>query len=167
MTHPIPEDDYDEDDPLGPSFALPPLYVLRTGERCPKCRTLTPVFALGCAAFHDAEDGMTIERFHILRRIEQAPESVLDLLKAHCPGYFMDRARSTDRPYLMNHCRCGARLDDRYLHGDVGAAFWPQTPEGYGDIALFLLPVEAPIPIACSWSLGGGEYLETGRAVPN
>ena len=29
--------------------------------------------------------------------------------------------------YLMNHCRCDVRLDDDHLHGDVGAAFWPDT----------------------------------------
>ena len=33
----------------------------------------------------------------------------------------------------MNHCKCGARLDDDYVSGDVGAAFWPDTPDGYGD----------------------------------
>ena len=40
----------------------------------------------------------------------------------------------------MNHCQCGAKLDDDYLHGDVGAAFWPDTPEGYEEFKLFRLP---------------------------
>ena len=46
----------DEDEELGPSLAIPPLYVLRTAARCPECGKAKHVYTLGCAAFHDAED---------------------------------------------------------------------------------------------------------------
>jgi hypothetical protein len=155
------EEDYDEDEDyeLGPSLAFPPLYVVRTAERCPECGTAMHVYTLGCAAFHDAEDSRPVDVFHFLRLIRSVPENVLHLLKDRCPDYFLDREIGSDQPYLMNHCRCGAKLDDDFLHGDVGAAFWPDTPDGYRAFKLFLLPIDEPIQVESSFSLGGGEYL--------
>jgi hypothetical protein len=45
------------------------------------------------------------------------------------------------------------------VSGDVGAAFWPDTPEGYRELfALFRLPIDEPIAVESSYMLGGGEY---------
>jgi hypothetical protein len=159
------DDDYEEEAP-GPSLALPPLYVLRTAERCPECGETIHVYTLGCAAFRDAEDLHPVEDFHFLRCTESLPDQVLALLKARCPGYYLDHTEEGEPPYLMNHCRCGARLDDDYLYGDVGAAFWPDTPEGYRRFKLFRLPIEEAIPVESSYMLGGGEYLDTDHAEP-
>jgi hypothetical protein len=162
-------DDDDDDDHFGRAhitwFAAPPLYVLRTTESCPACRTLMHVYTLGCAGYRDRRDPEPTWLFHFLRRIESLPEPVLKRLKAKCGGYFLDREEGSDEiPYLMNHCRCGARLDDDYLHGDVGAAFWPDTPGGYADLKLFLLPIDEPIPIVSSFSIGGDEFLDFDQA---
>ena len=157
------DDEYDEGQELGPSLALPPLYVLRAAAYCPECGQARHVYTLGCAAFHDAEDRCLIDAFHFLRRIESIPQSVLALLTAKLPGYYPDRIEARERPYLMNHCRCGAKLDDNVVSGDAGAAFWPDTPGGFGDIRLLRLPVEGPIPIRCSYATGGGEYLDFAR----
>jgi hypothetical protein len=102
---------------------MPPLYVLRSADYCPECGQATHVYTLGCAAFHDAEDSRPVEVFHFLRQIESVPPQLTKLLKARCPGYYLDRDERSDRLYLINHCRCGAKLDDDFLHGDVGAAF--------------------------------------------
>jgi hypothetical protein len=162
------EEAYDEDEEeaeeLGPSLAMPPLYVLRTAERCPECGRAMHVYTLGCAAFHDAEDSRPLEVFHFLSRIRSVPEAVLKLLKARCPGYDFDSPVEGEPPYLMNHCDCGAKLDHDFLHGDIGAAFWPDTPEGFGLFKLFRLPIEEAIPIVCEYSVGGGEYLDYGHA---
>jgi len=159
--------DYDGEAPHSTypkSWAYPPLYVLRTADRCPECGQAMHVYTLGCAAFQDAEDRKPIEDFHFLSRISRLPRRVLRLLKRKCPGYSLDREAEGQTPYLMNHCRCGARLDDDYVNGDVGAAFWPDTPEGYGDFRLFRLPIEEAIPVESSTMLGGGEYLSFDRA---
>jgi len=112
-------------------------------------------------AYRDAYDGgEPIEDFHFLRQIESLPPELLALLKARLPSYYLDSTREGETPYLMNHCRCGATLDDDFVSGDVGAAFWPDTPEGYGDFRLFPLPMEQPIPIVSSYMIGGGEYLD-------
>ena len=88
---------------------------------------------------------------------------MLRTLKRKCPSFYLDREAEGEPPYLMNHCRCGARLDDDYVSGDVGAAFWPDTPDGYGDFKLHLLTIDEPIPVECSFMLGGGEYLDFSR----
>lgn len=65
----------------------------------------------------------------------------------------------------MNHCRCGARLDDDYVSGDVGAAFWPDSPDGYRELfTLFRLPLDKPVLVESSYMLGGGEYLDLDQA---
>ena len=105
-------------------------------------------------------------RTFISWRDRSVPGSLLALLKSKCPSYYLDQEEGDERPYLMNHCRCGAKLDDDYVQGDIGAAFWPDTPEGYGDFKLFLLPIDEPIPVESSWMLGGGEYLDVDNAKP-
>ena len=157
------EDAYDEDEEeeLGPSLAYPSLYVLRSATYCPECGQATHVYTLGCDAYRDAEEGgEPIEDFHFLRCIESVPAPLMALLKAKLPCYYLDQTREGETPYLMNHCPCGAKLDDDFVSGDVGAAFWPDTPDGYGDFRLLRLPIEDPIPIVSSYALGGGEYLD-------
>ncbi len=159
------DDDYEEED-LGPSLAMPPLYLLSAAESCPECGQAMHVYALGCAAFHDAEDLRPVEVFHFLRLIHNVPQPVLTLLKDRCPGYYPDHTGVGETPYLMNHCGCGARLDDDYLHGDIGAAFWPDTPEGYGGFKLFRLPIEEAIPVECSCMVGGEEEMDFDNVRP-
>lgn len=166
MTEMMPDDDDYEEQELGPSLAIPPLYVVRTVARCPECCQAQQVYMLGCSTFHDAEELGPVDAFHFLRLIHSVPEPVLNLLKAKCPSYYLDQTEPQETPYLMNHCQCGYRLDDDYLHGDVGAAFMPVTPEGYEDFKLFRLPVEEAIPVECSYMLGGGEYLDTEHPAP-
>jgi hypothetical protein len=159
----LDDDDYDEKE-LGPSMAMPPLYLLRIAARCPACRQAQPVYTLGCAAFHDANELRPVETFPFLRLIHNVPQPVLNLLEDRSPGYYLDRAEPEETPYLMNHCRCGHRFDDDYLHGDVGAAFMPDTPKGYEDIEPLRLPIDFAIPLDCSYTLGGGEYLDFAKA---
>ena len=154
------DDDDDQEEALGPSLAMPPLYLVRTAARCPECGQAQHVYTLGCAAYHDASDLRPIEAFHFLALIRSLPEALLSLLKTRCPSLYLDRDEADEVPYLMNHCDCGAKLDDDFLHGDVGAAFWPDTPEGYPHFQLFRLPIDEPIPIPGFCIVGGGEYLD-------
>jgi hypothetical protein len=164
MTDTMLDDEDYEEAQLGPSLAMPPLYVLHSACYCPECGQAQHVYTLGCAAFHDAEDSRPIEDFHFLRRIESVPEPLLALLTAKLPRYRLDCTSEHETPYLMNHCPCGARLDDDFVSGDVGAAFWPDTPQGYGDFKLLELPADEPVPVRSSFMLGGGEYLDFGNA---
>ena len=157
---PEPDDGEEEEPEIYPTLALPPIYVLRTAERCPECGRAMHVHTLGCHAFRHDDDPYPIDEFHFLRQIECVPEEVTAMLKAGCPGYTLDTTRGGEAPYLMDHCACGAKLDDDYLHGDVGAAFFPDTPGGYKGIKLFRLPIDEAIPVTSSWAIGGGDYLD-------
>jgi hypothetical protein len=156
------EQDSDEDyDEQWPTLAIPPLYLLQTAERCPECGNAMHVYTLGSAAFRHADDSRPVEVFHFLRVIRSLPKDVLKLLQTKCPNYFLDREDgSYPKPYMINHCRCGAKLDDHFLHGDVGAAFQPGTPEGYAQIKLFLLPVDDAIPVDSLYAIGGDEFMD-------
>jgi hypothetical protein len=165
------DDDDDEDnDHFGVAhitwFAAPPLYLMRAAERCPECGEAMHVYTLGCTGYHERGEHQAVDLFHFLREIESVPADILALLQAKCPGYFYDRTHGDEPPTLMNHCRCGGKLDDDYLHGDVGAAFFPDTPDGYAAIRLFTLPVDEPIPIVSSFMIGGDEFLDFGKAEP-
>jgi hypothetical protein len=48
--------------------------------------------------------------------------SVEPSLKAKCPNDFLDELGRSDRKYFMSQCGRGARLDDEFLHGEVGSA---------------------------------------------
>jgi hypothetical protein len=118
---------------------------------------------LGCAAFHDPEESRPRAVFHFLNYVRSVPDEVLRLLRIKCPSFHPDRTDDDETPYLMNHCRCGAKLDDDFVCGDVGAAFWPDTPGGYRAFRLRQLPIDEPIPVESSYMLGGGEYLDYSR----
>jgi hypothetical protein len=91
-------DDYDDEDD-GPSLAIPPLYVLRTAVTCPECGQSQHAYALGCAAYQDAEDGgEPIDDFHFLSRIESVPEPVLALLTANAPRFTLDHTEEGETP---------------------------------------------------------------------
>ena len=135
-----------------------------TAYRCPECGQATYLYTLGCAAFHDAEGSIPIEQFHFLRRVTSLPETVLKLLKAKCPSYYLDDGEDGEPPYLMNHCPCGAKLDDDFVNGDVGSTFWPDTPQGYRHFKLFRLLIYEDIPVQCGYMIGGGEYLDYANA---
>lgn len=162
------EEDGDEGEAASwPTLAIPPLYVLRTAESCPECGRAMHVYMLGCAAFRHADDSRPVDVFHFLRCIQSVPDRLMTRLKARCPGFYLDREEGdAGKPYLMNHCQCGARLDDDYLHGDVGAAFWPDTPEGYEQFKLFRLPFRDAIPVVALGSVGGDEFLDFAKAKP-
>lgn len=152
--------DHHDDEPLGPSLAIPPLYVVRSACYCPECDQAQHVYMLGCVAFQDAEDLHPVEEFHFLRRVERIRPKLLALLEAKLPRFYPDRTEEDETPYLMNHCPCGARLDDDFVCGDVGAAFWPDTPGGYARFKLLELPEDQPVPVQCSCMVGGGEHLD-------
>jgi hypothetical protein len=130
MTRQSPDtDDYDDEEDAGPALARPPLSVLRTVTLCPECGRATRVYALGCAGFREAGDSVFVDAFFFLHHIRSLPAEVSGMLRVIAPGYRFDTEERSGMSSLMNHCGCGARLDDDFLHGDAGAAFFPDTPE--------------------------------------
>ena len=157
----IDDDNKGDAEDTGPSLARS-LSVLRTATRCPECGRPTRVYALGCDSYKDAEYLEFLEQFHFLHHIRSLPADFLLQLRTICPGYRLDTGKDS-KTWLMNHCGCGARLSDDYLHGDVGAAFNPGTPEGFAYIKIIRRFNAPDLPVESSWTLGGGEYLTEER----
>ena len=164
MTNGEPELDEECEEELGPSQAIPPLYVLRAPTRCPECGKAQHVYGLGCAAFCDAYEGETLDAFHFLRQVRGVPEELVELLNRKCPSFSLEEDARTGERYFMNHCACGVLLYDDFTHGDVGAPFWPDTPEGFGYLTLFEIPIAEAIAVECTYTIGSGEYLNVAGA---
>lgn len=150
------------------SKALPPLYLLEAGETCPACSEATNAYALVATAFYDAEDGGTLENPVVLHSIERLPKRTLARLLLRCPGWELEREHPGQPLYLMNHCHhCGAQLTDLYLHREPGSAFVPCSAEECWNISLFMLPDTVPVPVLCSYTIGGlPEWLDYAKAKP-
>jgi hypothetical protein len=91
--------------------------------------------------------------------VTSTPAALTTLLTEKCPTFFLDEEDLPCAPYLMNHCGCGARIDDHYLRWDVRAPFSPVPTAEYAHMTLFRLPITEPVPVRCSYSVGGGHYL--------
>ncbi len=149
------------------STALPPLYLLQSAERCPHCADVTPVYALAATGLQDAEEKDVYDGFVVLTAIEHLSRSLIRLLHRRCPTWRLDQEDPSEPPYLMNHCRCGERLSDSYIHGDAGAAFFPTSEQQCRDIKRFPLPIDEEVMIVCSWTLGGlDDMLDSIRTEP-
>jgi len=164
--------DYDGEAPhstFPKSRAIPPLYLLRRPDACPECRETTPVYTLAASGLYDAPADDNFKDFLVLTHIERLPRRILGLFKSRCPTWSLDREYPEKPPYLMNHCRsCGAKLTSHYVHGDVGATFFPASSDDCRDIKLFTLPVDDDddVLIECSWSTGLDDLLDFGQAEP-
>jgi hypothetical protein len=163
MARAVVDDKDDEDDggDFGPALARS-VSVLRTATRCPECGRPTRVYALGCDAYKDAEDREFLDQFHFLHHVKSLPAEFLLSLRTICPGYRLDTGARSET-YLMNHCGCGAKLSDDYLHGDAGAAFNPGTPDGFAYVKIIRRFDAQDIPIEASWTIDGGEFLAEER----
>lgn len=160
------EDDADAEDEweVQPSRAIPPVYLLRCPERCPECGTVFHVYALAAAAFYDGYDDDTFADFTLLTHIRSLPASVTDLLKRHCPSFRFGSQEGMEVQEMLNHCACGAMLNDHDTQGDVGAAFFPISTFEARNIKLYRLPIDEPFPLECSWSIGIGDVLGSDQA---
>jgi hypothetical protein len=156
------------------SKALPPLYLVRAGERCPRCRQATNVHALVASGLYDAREESKLPVPLLLEYLQGLPEPFLAMLSERCPGWRYDRedpswrhAMNPGATYLMNHCmHCDAPLPDYYLHGEPGSAFVPTCDAECEGIGLYLLP-EEDVSLDCGFSSGGlTDWLDYGRAKP-
>ena len=81
-------DDLDEEEDLGPSLAMPPLYVLRTAERCPECGMANTSIPSAAPPSMRRRTPTRSKQFHFLRLIRSVPEVITAVLKKKCPSYF-------------------------------------------------------------------------------
>ena len=145
-------DPFDKWLPAPLAEAIAPIYLLQSTEQCYQCQQSTPVFALAVSGFKDADEEEPLEEFVVLNTISDLPPHIMNLLKQRCPRYFIDYSKMTQSKYLMNHCTCGAKLGDFYMHDEPGGAFAPTSEYESRNISVTRIPEENNLPIRCSYS---------------
>jgi Domain of unknown function (DUF5710) len=105
-----------------------PLCVLEATTVCWQCGAVTPVIAIGGylpPEDYDPEEG----QFVVLCQVRHLPAKVAAHLATRYPSYRLDRSSTVSCSYFMNHCDCGACLEDFDLHLEPGTVFFPVTQE--------------------------------------
>ncbi|MFT4718420.1 MAG: hypothetical protein ACI9IL_000751 [Rickettsiales bacterium] len=60
---------------------------------------------------------MFMRIFHI----ESIPKELNSLLIKLIPTYYVDYSKTMNAHYYINHCKCGAKLGDFYMHNESQA----------------------------------------------
>lgn len=119
---------------------MAPVYLLKSKTTCWRCSDNAEVFCLASMGLVDAdEDGMELDMFVQYSNLAKVPEQLEALLKAQAPTYYPDYSKQTSSTYYLNHCQCGAKLGDFYLHEEPGGAFFPVEKEQAERVTLIAL----------------------------
>jgi hypothetical protein len=125
------------------------LFVAESRTTCLSCKDETPVIALTVEMLDETgEPYLTL-----LTAIEELPSDLSSLLARRYPFFTKGYSQFEERECVMNHCRCGARLEDFVLQSEPGECFFPMSPEEGMRVLL------RPMPVA------GGVVLRAGYAV--
>lgn len=119
----------------GPVFAFTPIYLVKSTDICQRCGEKTAVFCLASDGF--VADGYFHENFFVTYGyLENIPECLNQYFRENCPTYYIDYSKSTDSSYCMNHCTCGAKRGDFYLHSEPSGGFFPMREAEAKEIIL-------------------------------
>lgn len=116
-------------------FAYAPLYLVKSVERCWKCGGSAEVYCLASEGYES--EGFFHEDFFVTySSLEIIPRELKPYFMSYCPSYYEDYSKTTGGRYCMNHCSCGAKLGDFYLHNEPGGAFFPTCESTAREIEL-------------------------------
>lgn len=103
-----------------------PLYLLQSSTPCWRCNEKAVVFCLASEGLIDKyEDEMELDMFVTYHNLVEVPEQISTILKSQAATYYPDYTKQSNSTYYVNHCHCGAKLGDFYLHEEPGGAFCP------------------------------------------
>lgn len=110
------------------SITLKPIiYLVQSWDRCYRCKDITSVFCLAADGLVDHETGSNFNGFFRFHEVTYIEDDLKEILKERCPSYYLDYTKMSNSSYFVNHCKCGAKLGDFYLHNEPGSPFWPQS----------------------------------------
>lgn len=112
-----------DEDGMSYSYALGRLYLVQASERCWRCATATSVYCLASDGF-ESEGFFCENEFTTWGYLNKVPSFLNEHFGQHCPSYFHDYSKKAGGAYCMNHCECGAKLGDFYLHNEPGGGFF-------------------------------------------
>lgn len=102
-----------------------PLFMVEAKTTCRICQERIPVLALATEML----DSNGEPYICTLPHVEEVPADVASLLENAYPLFKKDFSIATDSRCLLNHCPCGAVLEDWDLHEEPGGSFYPISIE--------------------------------------
>jgi hypothetical protein len=118
---------------------LKPIYLLKSAQRCYMCKAMTEVYCLASNGFIEGE--FEVHEFTQYSAVRELPVRLQAILKRQAPTYYLDYIKQRANCYFINHCRCGTKLADFYLHNQPDAAFNPGSAEQASKIMLYELDI--------------------------
>ncbi len=112
------------------------------------CGKKAEVFCLASAGF--VEDDWRLDEFTHFSNVTALPDSLKVILKKQAPRYYLDYTRQRGSCYFMNHCRCGTKLADFYLHNNPEGAFYPVSEQQAKQLILCEMELSETVEIAAT-----------------
>lgn len=130
-----------------------PIYVAESVITCWTCRCTTLVVALAVeeieGIFEDEEEDE--KGLILLSDMEELPDDIGRLLGPCYPFLKKHNSKPLGLRHVINHCSCGAPLEDFYLQAEPDGGFFPMDEEEAAKIVLRELPVSGPVKIKASF----------------
>ena len=118
--------------------AIAPIYLLESSTACWKCGLINSVFCL--AASGVKEEGFQ-DQFVCFSNLQKVPDILSEFFKVKTPRYYLDYTYQSESIYYINHCACGAKQGDFYLHDEPESPFFPLTSDDAK--CLMLYPIKS------------------------
>ncbi len=120
----------------------PPIYLASSSTNCWKCSQKTPVFCLAYRASKKSDGYVTFVSF-----LGYVPNDLHHIFKEKAPTYYLAYTKQSDSSYYVNHCKCGAKLGDFFLHEEPDGPFCIMSKEELNQITLSDLNIKNAIEI--------------------
>lgn len=125
-----------------------PLFVVEAKTTCKICQERIPVLALATELLdHNGEPYICT-----FLQVEEVPADVASLLESAYPFFKKDFSIAAESRCLLNHCPCGAVLDDWDLHEEPGGSFYPISIEEAMATVLRCIPRVGRLILKASYS---------------
>jgi hypothetical protein len=142
-----------------------PQFLLKSCEKCWRCKRLAEVIALATYRLKD-DDYDTLEgelstdhEPFLLTSIEELPLEIESAIQALHSKFRLHESQSTRVTSYTNFCDCGANFGDFYLFNEPDGAFFPTTDEDASRIRIHELPICGRFTIRASYGVGIGECI--------
>lgn len=147
------------------SIAIQPVYLIAAKDCCWKCKQETFVYTIACEEYYYGYDRAVYNGFIVLSTITVLPDEIITLLKDKCPRYYLDYSKMHESSYFMNHCHCGAKLGDFYMHKEPGGAFHLIDKSDCCRVALIPLPLKHNLPIVASMTVAPSNPIKYAKLI--
>lgn len=139
------------------------IYLLRSWENCYKCGNAAEVFCLAADGVVEHDMSSEFKEFFNFHYLTSAPQKIKNLFKKYAPTYYFDYSKQTESSYFINHCKCGAKLGDFFLHCEPHGAFFPMSPEEVKNkITMHSIQTSEPITINSVYGFGDTNFIPAG-----